>query len=238
MGGIDGFLGGGSGGGGQDWSTVAYDNAYTAALQGQGWDTISQHTDQNYLDPAYAGFQAAQSQGGGGFSISMPSMPDTSSQFAAIMQQQAAAAEQAKKEAARTAGLNSRDALYSEYMNAAGTAVDFVNQQIRDEMANSKLLGIDYGITDEQKSQRISDYFASLWGEGQQAKLEGLFNEWGQPEGFEGFNIARGDAGNLNPDPASEKTVGTGKGTAPTKRTVIAEDEDDVLGRTGSVLGG
>jgi hypothetical protein len=113
-----------------------------------------------------------------------------------------------------------------------------VNQQISDEMANARLLGIDYGLTDTQKQQRISDYFASVWGEGQQSQLEGLFDKWGKPKGFSGFTITRGDAGNLKSDPASEKTVGTSKGTTPTKRAVIGDDEEEILGKTGSVLGG
>jgi hypothetical protein len=97
-------MGGLAGGGGSktDWSTVAYNNAYTAAQQGQDWQTVQQHTDPNYLDPAYAGYQAGVPRESGGISISLPAMPSSnSSQLALMMEKQAAEAEEARLAAER-----------------------------------------------------------------------------------------------------------------------------------------
>ena len=94
-----------------------------------------------------------------------------------------------------TAGQNERDALYTEYINSANSATDFVNSAINSERSNAALLGISYAITDEQKATRISDQFSTIWGEGDQSRIESMFTEFGNPEGFEEFTITRGDGG-------------------------------------------
>ena len=133
----------------------------------------------------------------------------------------------------RTAGENDRDNLYSDYMSAAGSATDFINTQITQERANAALLGIDYDLTDEQKNTRISDYFASIWGEGDQSRLEGLFDKWGNPEGFEKFSIIRGDGSAVDGEENKSEIINTTTGTRPT----LAENEEEVLGGL-SILGG
>ena len=88
-----------------------------------------------------------------------------------------------------------RDQLFSEYMDAATAATDYINQQIQQERANATLMGIDYVITDEIKQQRINDYFASLWGEGEDKTLKQLIKQYGNPEGFTGeWLVTRGTA--------------------------------------------
>ena len=111
-----------------------------------------------------------------------------------------------------------------------------MNAEIADEMAQAKLSGVDYDITDEQKQQRINNYFATIWGEGDQSRLESLIGEWGNPEGFEGFTVTRGD-------PSAYSTGTTGKektvaATKPIKPTILSGDEDTLLGGGATVLGG
>lgn len=147
-------------------------------------------------------------------------------------QQQLLDEQQAEQE--RQLGLSQRDELYTAYMDAAGSATDFINAEITDERANAALLGIDYNMTDEIKSQRISDYFATVWGEGQQSQLEGLIEAWGEPTGFDGFSIKRGNSDTYAPKEGSEKQVGKSQGVKP---TIATAEEEDTLG-TQSVLGG
>lgn len=160
-------------------------------------------------------------------------MPDYSGQqadYQAQLQKQQA-------EAARTAGENDRDTLYSDYMSAAGSATDYINQQITQEQSNAALLGIDYQLDDAAKATRISDYFASIWGEGDQTRLQGLFDKWGNPEGFEDWTLERGDAGNVpGGTEGSEESVAGSKGRKPTLATGI-DTADTTLGAT-TLLGG
>lgn len=113
-----------------------------------------------------------------------------------------------------TAGLNRRDSMYSDYLSAAETSVDFINEQIIQEQANADLLGIQYEVTDEQKAERISKYFSSVWGEGDQSTLEGLFGEFGDPEGFEGFSIERYQGDDEGGTVAQDTLIGTSNPSA------------------------
>ena len=137
----------------------------------------------------------------------------------------------------RTSGENDRDTLYSDYMSAAGSATDYINTQVDQERANAALLGIEYNLDDEGKGTRISDYFASIWGEGDQSRLEGLMKKWGNPSGFDGFNIVRGDGSKVKGTDQVEAGKGTTYGQRP---SLIGEEEvseEDLLGST-SILGG
>lgn len=145
----------------------------------------------------------------------------------------AAAQREAAEEARRQAGLAKRDAFASNYMDAANEATSFVNEKIAAEKANAALMGVDYVMTDEIKNERISNYFGSIWSEGQQQELDAAIGEWGTPEGFE-QTIFRGGGVEAGP----EGSVGqqkAGGGIAPKKKTLI--DEEETLG-TASVLGG
>ena len=147
---------------------------------------------------------------------------------------QQAELERQRQENLRIEGENRRDALYANYMDAMGSATDFVNAEIDKEMANARLLGIDYNIDDEMKSARISDYFATVWGEGEQAELEGLFSKWGPVKGFSGEWQKRGDGSKYAADtgPASETVVST---SAPLRPTPL--DEEETLEAGANVLG-
>jgi hypothetical protein len=156
---------------------------------------------------------------------------------AAEAQAQAAAEAQKQQEALlRERGESDRDQLYSGYMDAANSATDNVNSEIADESSNARLLGVEYDITDDQKQQRIGDYFATLWGEGQQSQLEGLMDKWGKPKGFEGFSVARGDGSKYEGKKKGEKkSVSQSKGVKP-KIILDEEDNADMLGGS-SILG-
>ena len=147
-----------------------------------------------------------------------------------------ALAEQREKDRI-TAGENERDALYSEYLTAAESATDFINVQETDRIANEDLLGIEHPIrTDEQKSTMINNYFASIWGAGAQERLDTLFGEFGNPAGFEGFIVSRGDASGFDDQEGSETSAGTSGGLRPKKPTLASADDENALGAP-SILG-
>ena len=154
-------------------------------------------------------------------------------------EEQLAEQERLQKEAeerqARIAGENDRDSLYSAYMDAAGSATDYINSEIDREMSNAALLGIDYVMDDTMKSQRISDYFATVWGEGEQAQLEALIGKWGNPQGFSGFTVTRGDASKYAGKEGEETEVGQSRGQKP--KPTLVTDEEDTLGGQATLLG-
>lgn len=132
-------------------------------------------------------------------------------------------------------GIADRDAAYTDYMDAASSATDYINREIDKERANARLMGIEYDVTDEQKSQRINDYFATVWGEGQQTKMEQLFDEFGKPKGFEDFTVTRGDASKYEKEGgASEEVVGS---TGKPKKVASPLLDDETLGGQASPLG-
>lgn len=166
------------------------------------------------------------------FAFHFPEAPD----YGALYAQQAADAAAAQQAALRKAGEQERDQLYADYLNAAGTATDFINTEIGREQANANLLGIDYGVTDDQKLTRISNYFASIWGEGDQSRLEGLFGQWGKPKGFDGFTLTRGnaDAAEGGSELPGDQGVATTQGTRPKK--ALTSTDEETLGNA-TVLG-
>ncbi len=224
--------------------------AFQAGAGGERWVDI-QGQIPKYHDTALESWKAGQQQnrpmyggGGGGFhmpSFHMPEMgggggADMQAQFDMNMQSQQDLIRQQEEERRRIEGQNRRDALYAPYLDAAGSATDFVNTEVNQEIANSRLLGIDYSITDEQKSTRINDYFATVWGEGQQSQLEALMREWGNPQGFEGFTVTRGDASRYGgTGDATEEQVTPGRGQRPT--FLGQEDEEIGLGGGATILG-
>ncbi len=132
-------------------------------------------------------------------------------------------------------GESDRDAAYTNYMDAAGSSTDYINAEINKEQANARLLGTDYQMNDEMKSSRINDYFASVWGEGQQTEMEQLFDEFGKPKGFEDFTVTRGDGSKY----ADQATEGSEETVATTGRTKVTSplDDEDTLGGAVSPLG-
>jgi len=155
----------------------------------------------------------------------MPKMPD----YTKLYKEQQAAAEKA-------AGIRDRDTMYREYLSAADDAISFIDAQIGKEQATANLMGVDYDITDEERQQRISDYFASIWSEGHQSQLEELMKKWGNPTGFKEFTVVRGDPSNSGRDTGEmeKDTIATSQGQKPLPFQLI--DEEDSIGKSKSKL--
>jgi hypothetical protein len=167
--------GGKSGGGGQD-PIVALGYQFMAQEQQRQRDMQQQQQLQQIQQDAERRNQ-----------LLVDSMQKTTAETTKTFEDTAAATKLAS-------GLANRDKAYSGYLNAAGQAADYVNNQIKGEQANAALLGINYDMNDAVKSQRINDHFASLWSEGDQASLDSYMKEFGNPEGFTGFSVKRGTA--------------------------------------------
>lgn len=133
-------------------------------------------------------------------------------------------------------GENARDDLFAQRTTAATQATDLVTEAIGREASNAALLGIDYGITDESKQQRINDQFANLWTDEQQNDLTGLMDKWGTPEGFEGFSVTRGVAPSGQGD-TTTTTTSASSAPANTGTGSYLEDEDVLLGDSNNLLG-
>lgn len=179
--------------------------------------------------------QAAPAFDASMFAMPEMHMPESSGPSASEIAAQNAAAEEERR---KNEGLANRDSLYSDRTSAAGSATDYINKQITDERSNAQLMGVDYNITDDQKSARINDYFGSIWGAGDEDTLGNLMKEWGNPEGHEEFSITRGDGSTLEGTEGSEETVSESGGITKSgkKGTVLTEDEDSLGGKT-TILG-
>lgn len=116
-------------------------------------------------------------------------------------------------------------------MDAANAAVDYVNQQIEDERSNANLLGVQYEVDPGQKSQRVNDYFASMWSEGDESKLSALAKVWGVDLDLSG--VTRGNADNADTG-KSGTTLVTRSKPIPGSSTA----EDTTLGGQNTLLGG
>lgn len=227
----------GSGGGG----APQYDKAEGAAYLERNPDVYKARMDpwqhyQTYGRSEGREWGIPQPESPSPFEMYSEQMASQSKQLAQAQAQAAAEAQKQQEALLRERGESDRDQLYSGYMDAANSATDNVNSEIADESSNARLLGVEYDITDDQKQQRIGDYFATLWGEGQQSQLEGLMDKWGKPKGFEGFSVARGDGSKYEGKKKGEKkSVSQSKGVKP-KIILDEEDDADMLGGS-SILG-
>jgi len=227
----------GSGGGG----APQYDKAEGAAYLERNPDVYEARMDPWYHYQTYGRSEGRewgipQPESPSPFEMYSEQMASQSKQLAEAQAQAAAEAQEQQEALLRERGESDRDQLYSGYMDAANSATDNVNSEIADESSNARLLGVEYDITDDQKQQRIGDYFATLWGEGQQSQLEGLMDKWGKPKGFEGFSVARGDGSKYEGKKKGEKkSVSQSKGVKP-KIILDEEDDADMLGGS-SILG-
>ena len=227
----------GSGGGG----APQYDKAEGAAYLERNPDVYKARMDpwqhyQTYGRSEGREWGIPQPESPSPFEMYSEQMASQSKQLAEAQAQAAAEAQEQQEALLRERGESDRDQLYSGYMDAANSATDNVNSEIADESSNARLLGVEYDITDDQKQQRIGDYFATLWGEGQQSQLKGLMDKWGEPEGFEGFSVARGDGSKYEGKKKGEKkSVSQSKGVKP-KIILDEEDDADMLGGS-SILG-
>lgn len=233
--------GGKSGGGGgtqiqPDLAQGVYNRWYERGTKGWKYNPEGENLPAEYMQFAAQGYETGRQQQQqqqmlqsfqSAFAMpELPPLPEGPSYEEQLAEQQ------------RQRGIQQRDELFSGYLDAASAAADYVNSEIAQEQANAKLLGIDYEITPDQRTQRINNYFATIWGEGQQTQLQNLMAEYGDPEGFSGWTVTRGDPtmyAATADEQAQEKTVGTTKGLKP----ILLGDEEETgaLGGTTSILG-
>jgi len=224
----------------------SYDAGYSAFKSGQpDPSTANIKTNDPFFDYYKYGYSAAQAearaaqqrqQSEHAMSAMMANMARAQQEQAAQFQQMMRQAEidrAAREEAARReAGIKRRDQLFSERLTNASLATDYITQQLNEEASTARLMGVDFNVTDEQKASRISDYFATLWGEGSERELESLIKEWGAPEGFSGtWDIVRGNAKNFTDQtkPDTSTTIATGKGVPRLATLATLDDEEEAL---------
>lgn len=246
-------------GGGSAPNTQAQQRSYDAGLaafkSGQPDPSTARiKTNDPYFDYYKYGYSAGQSEAkarqaqeaanrqmAGMMHAMQQQQMAQSQQFSTMMQNTEAerrareeAAAKAAEQARRDAALKRRDQLFSERVTNASLATDYITQQLNEEASTARLMGVDFNTTDEQKAGRISDYFATLWGEGSQQELDALIKEWGNPEGFSGtWDIIRGNAKNYEDQTkaSASKTLSTGRGV-PRLATLatLGEEEEALLG--------
>ena len=163
-----------------------YDAGYTAAQQGLPPQTNTSHPEYQYWIAGYNDYNKSRQT-----SSSITEMFSGMSEMFAPMEiafpeYNGPSAEEISKENKKNADISRRNTLFSGYMTAAESAVDYINNQINEERANAALLGVDYQLTDELKQQRINKYFDTLWGAGDELELDNLIKEYGNPTGFDG----------------------------------------------------
>ena len=163
-----------------------YDAGYAAAQAGKPPQTNTSHPEYQYWIAGYNDYNKAQST-----SSSVTELFSGMSEMFAPMEimfpeYDGPSAEEISKENKKNSDISRRNTLFSGYMTAAESAVDYINNQINEERANAALLGVDYQLTDELKQQRINKYFDTLWGAGDELELDNLIKEYGNPTGFDG----------------------------------------------------
>lgn len=178
----------------------------------------------------------AEQQGGMEFGFEMPDFGAQAAEQQAAYQAQI---EKQRAEAERKAGEQERDQLYSDYLTAAEASTDYINNMLTEQQANAALTGTKFDVNDEMKSTMINDYFATTWGAGDQQRLDALFTKWGNPEGFEGYTITRGDASKFAKDEGGGED--TTKAVSGKKRGTLAtgeSEEEDTLAQGTLLTGG
>ena len=219
-------MGGSSKGGGGYTSADAFNHGYglkegQVRMEGMaGWDPSMEGYDQ-----VLSGYMQAHNEKvqGEHFKNMMADMAAGNANAASAYAAQQQAQEEAMEEA-RLGGLrNKRDAMISGYMDAANDATSFVTDKIAGEKSNAAMMGVNYNMSDEIKNERISNYFSSIWSEGNQADLEGSFAEVGAG-GFE-QSLWRGEGTEAGPAGSVGDQKAGGGITARPKKTLIDEEK-------------
>jgi len=135
-----------------------------------------------------------------------------------------------------TTGGNDLQSLYGEYTTAAEDATTYVNELITTNRSNAALTGVDYSVTDEQKSTMINDRFATIFSAEDYDKLQTLNTEFNTDIGTDDdpytFLVTRGVASG---EEGSSDSNGV---SSPTSRgNALTSDDEETLGTT-SILGG
>jgi len=174
-----------------------------------------------------------------------PAMPDFMAIFAMQQEAQAQAQREAEERAEAKAeenrikqGGKDLQSAFGGYMDASMEATDYVNNLIGQERSNAALLGINFNITDEQKAQRISDRFATIYGEDAWRQMQNLNDEFGDPENPLEFLIERGVATEDTDDNGPATTDPDSKGKVGDTRSNSLLATDDVVPHNPTILGG
>lgn len=184
-----------------------------------------QPQSSGYYDEGYypmAGFEMPD------FGAFIEAMGSNQIDFGSIYAQQAEAAAEAQ-------GLAQVSAMYTAKFDAADKAITEVNQQIADETAHARLVGLDYNVDEASKQARINDIFANYWSEADESSLTGLIKQYGNAGYKWDLPVVRGKS---KANAAKEKTPGDKAGQAVAAKTKGAKltTEENPLG-SSSVLG-
>lgn len=124
--------------------------------------------------------------------------------------------------------------LYSSKYSAADTATSLVDDQIKEELAHAKLIGLDYTLDPDLRQKRINDVFATKWSEADDLTLNNLTTTHGDQGFIWDVPIVRGDPNSavIPQFTPGDKAGGKVKKTKGAKSTL----EESPLGAVG-VLG-
>lgn len=191
-----------------------------------GWMPRNQgYVTEEYYDEGYYPMAEFEMPDFGAF---IEAMGKGNMDFGKIYAQQAEAA-------AASQGRAQVSALYAAKFDAADKAINEVNQQVADEMAHAKLVGLDYNVDEASKQARINDIFANYWSEADESNLSSLIGQYGDSGYSWDLPVKRGTS---TADKAKEKTPGESAGAAVKAKTKGAKltTEENPLG-SSSVLG-
>lgn len=165
-------------------------------------------------------FEEDEGGGGGGdgapgwpsIEFNMPPAPDYAAMYAQI-----------QADAERAAGIRDMNALYGLRSQASTDALAFVESDINTKKGRANLMGVDYDISDEERDQRVSDYFASIWSEANEFRMKELMDQWGDPAGFSGFAVKRGTPNSFEPTPGDQISLARSSGIRPQQQNTLLE---------------
>lgn len=138
------------------------------------------------------------------FAFHMPEQPDYGAMF-----------QEAQDKADKAQGIRDMNQYYEQRSGAANDAIAFIEADEGSRKSRAALMGVDYSITDDEKATKINDYFASIWSDANELRLNELMTEWGDPAGFTGFAIQRGEATAAEPKEGSILTEAFSGGVRP-----------------------
>ncbi len=92
----------------------------------------------------------------------------------------------------RYQGENTRDEAYAGYLEAGKVAGETIDSQIARERSQATLIGVDYDVTDEQRTSRVNSEFSNVWSSEQDTAFRELMGDFGDPEDFGGYTYERG----------------------------------------------
>ncbi len=124
-------------------------------------------------------------------------------------------------------GENTRDQLYGRYLDLGAAAQGLVDENIARAKQNAALLGVDYGITEEERQAQIANEFANTWTAEEDQQLRDSIEKFGAPEDFSDFQFIRGVPTNDRDSTAVTSAVASSTGSTGTPVSSFLDVEDD-----------